>query len=178
MSHGKRHRASVRQSTQGFRLKLNGKRQHVGRKAISTHGAKRPPPPRSPCLGNITFTKFLFWPPSTRMMVEGARMAFIIWLATWPNGCKTGSASTTMPICRSVIRLAQPQGATKAFAEAPGKVNKSCFDPRPEGGLLQINVRQRLDSAVYDRRILYSRSDSPSTQYHSPKCSLKPTDSE
>ena len=69
-----------------------------------------------------------------------------------PNGSRTGSDSTTMRICRSVIRLAQPPGATKrsrrllekqAGDASNGDPRRGCS--RPTFGDDRVPVRTIID---------------------------------
>lgn len=150
MSHGPKHRTFAQPSTRGSQPKPNGKRRRAVRMATSIHGVRLLPTQHWRCLDNIMCMKSRFWRPSSHMMTGEAPMAFTTWQETWPNGYKTGSGSTTMPICRLAIHKVRRRGAIKAFVEALGKAGESCSARRREVDQPQINVRQRSDSGAHD----------------------------
>ncbi len=140
MSRGPRRTICARQSGHGFRRKLNGKRRREDQMGISSPGVKRPPISHSPCSDNTMSMRSPCSQQWIRMRPARAPMAFIIWRATSPNGCRTGSGPTTTPPCRSAIHQARQPDATRASAAARGKVTRSCSEQRLEAAHLRINA--------------------------------------
>jgi len=148
MLRGPRRTICARQSGDGFRLKLNGKKRREDQRAAYFHGVRPFPTPYSPCSDNTTSMKSPFLPQWIRMRPVKARMAFTIWRETSPSGCTIGSDRTTTRLCRNAIRRVRQAGATKASAAARGRVTRSCSERRLEAAQHRISVPRRSDFDV------------------------------
>lgn len=155
MSHGQKPMISAQPNRQDSRRKPNGKKQREGLTATYSLGVKPPQAPHSRCLDSIMYMRSQSSQVSIPLIKVEVRTAYTIWPETSLNGYKTGSALTTMLICRNTIRQALPWGGTRAFEAVHGKALASCSEPPQEAGRLPINGLQR---SAFDAHVHRSRT--------------------